>query len=81
MANTRTGNVLPRGRYSEAKHDVVDSRYFTASPVNMEYPPNTQSGSEGYVKSAWKNASMGFQKDLRGTFICDVFKACLSKFL
>ena len=50
MENTGTGNVLPNRRFSQPKADALDSRYFTASPVNVDYSANTFSGSDWYVK-------------------------------
>ena len=46
MENTQTGNVLPNRRHSEPKADALDSRYFTASPVNVNYLENTFLGSD-----------------------------------
>jgi hypothetical protein len=47
--NAKTGTGLPHRRYSEPKTDMVDPQYFTASPVNMNHPVNSLSGSDGYV--------------------------------
>ena len=49
MEDKRTRNVSPQRRNSEPQTDAMDSRYFTASPVNMEYPVNSLSGSDRYV--------------------------------